>query len=462
MAMQRTDTVGADDNGKSTRAEHIRSQTQRVINTVDGWFIRLGMLLPAGGNSRYGARASIAVDTLCTGRANLSEYSLIIPLFTRRRDIPSGEEKQRRLTWLWNVYEHPRYFGVLDLDMDLEAIVKGQSLLFNDAPTERYKSKADVKKAFVRRLMDGSTFRQTLARCPAFADLYDAVTALVAAIEVEKVAYFSGGGGFRILFLSPHAWRTVTWGQAYSSVFQREELPRLLRLVAPTLDEHRLARILAATDKNVYDCDKGTKPDLLAHFDTQVYPRQLGASFECSCPSREVADEPLEQAIHVFWRQVFHSIPLNAPRMTAANAKAAVLHSPQALHQFVKSPISAATHFVLQGEFTSYRHVKDPEHLYRLMVEQRRRGIPLNVHEIRTPITRHALDYDGGPPLMEPLCRVGGQAETPLHAIQEVFIVLLHCLHSSSQVRALSNTFRRVLFSFFSTEIIERAILTLV
>lgn len=420
MAKRNNFTVGVEDiHGHG--AERTRPMPKR-----EEWFVRLGLLLPAGGNSRYGSRASIAVDPLCTGKDNLAGYSLIIPAFTRRRDIPSGEEKQRGLAWLWNVYEHPRYFGILDLDMDVEAVVTGQTPLFSDAPAERFKNKADVEKAFVRRLVDGSTFRQTLSRCPAFADLYGAVKALVAALTVDYVAYFSGGGGFRILFLSPCAWRSVTWGQAYSSVFQGVELPRLLRLVAPSLDEHALARIVAATDKNVYDCDKGTKPDLLAHFDTHVYPRQLGEWFERSCPSRDVADAPLEHAIREFWRRIFQSIPLNAPRLTAAISKAAVSHSRQALYQFVKSPMSSATHFVLQGEFTSYRRVKDPGHLYRLMLEQRKLGTPLNVHEIRTPKTRHALDYDGGPPLLEPLHRSDGQAdETPLHALQEVFIALI-------------------------------------
>jgi hypothetical protein len=74
----------------------------------------------------------------------------------------------------------------------------------------------------------------------------------------------------------------------------------------------------------------------------------------------------------------------------------------------------------LQSKRTSYRRVTDTKRLYELMLEQRRRGLPLNTHEIRTPVTKHALDYDGGPPLAVELLRADGSMETVLHAIQEI------------------------------------------
>ncbi len=409
-------------------------EPKRARPAEEPWFVRVGLLQPVGGRTRYGGRASVPITSFFPsgGKDDLVRYSLIIPAFTHRSDIPSGEEKQRALPWLWNAYEHPRYFGVLDLDMDLGEVFKGKAPLFSDTPIEAYKDKSHVKKAFVKRLVSGCTFGQLLSLCPAFAYLYQAVRALVVALKVDHVTYFSGGGGFRVLFFSPHAWRIVTWGQNYAAYFHEHELSKLLAVVAPTLAPKHLVIILGATDKNVYDCDKGTKPDLLAHFETHVFPQAVHASFEAKHPDRVSMNPVLSKAIRDFWLHMFLSVPHDAPRIVAALSKPAlggapaapvmtnVARYPHALYSFPKVPIATATHLVLQGELTSYRRVDDPEALYRLMIKQKQQGIPLNVHEIRTPITRHALDYDGGPPLMDPLRRSDGQTETPLHALQQI------------------------------------------
>jgi len=258
--------------------------------------------------------------------------------------------------------------------------------------------------------------------CPPFARLYRAVQVLLAAMTVPCLAYFSGGGGFRVLFDSPHAWRTVTWGHTYAATFHAHELGKLLMVVAPTLPADVLARIQACTDKNIYDCDKGTKPDLLAHFDTGLWPRLVDETFEAAIPSRDTADANLSASIRSFWNDIFLSIPQDPPLPLVADiAEPALVRYPNPLWSFEKcSDKTKATHLALQGKKTSYRRVHDTKELYRLMVEQRQRGQPLNVHEIRTKITRHAIDYDGGPPLLDLLPCTDGTMKTVLHAIQEI------------------------------------------
>ncbi len=230
------------------------------------WFVRVGILQPESAENRYGPRASVSVSSFLTGKEDLIRYSLIIPAFTQRQDILSEKGSQRGQAWLWGVYDHLRYFGILDMDMDIDTIKEGKEPLFTDTAPTVYKLKGDVKAAFATRMLTGLTFGQILTICPAFNTLYRAVRALMAALQVEYVPYFSGGGGFRVLFVSPHAWRMVTWGQLYAMAFHTQELKGLLKLMAPALAEEPLACILAATDKNVYDSDKGTKPDLLAHY----------------------------------------------------------------------------------------------------------------------------------------------------------------------------------------------------
>src|SRR5688572_7497103 len=396
------------------------------MSTKRSYHVRVGLLRAEGsGGTRYGARASVPVASFVQGKVNLQDYSLIIPAFTERSDILSRKDEQRAQPWLWNTYEHPRYFGLLDLDMDLDEVQRGPAPLFSDMPACVYKDAGEVKRAFADRLMDGSTFGQILELCPPFARLYQAVRALLGAMTVVHVAYFSGGGGFRVLFHSPSAWRTVTWGHTYALTFHAQELRPLLLTVAPTVPAQVLDMIMAATDKNIYDSDKGTKPDLLAHFDTRIWPHQVhnDESFVHARPSRTSADAGLSRNIRAFWQRIFQSLPMDpAPLpLVAQVAEPAIVNYPHVLYKFPKcGKDEGATHLVLQGKTTSYRRVDDIDRFYRMLIEQKRLGQPINAHEIRTNITRHTIDYDGGPPLMVKMARADmpDTEQTVLHAIQ--------------------------------------------
>ncbi len=138
----------------------------------------------------------------------------------------------------------------------------------------------------------------------------------------------------------------MTWGQDYAAAFHADVLPGLLRRVAPKLAEEALQHVLAATDKNVYDCDKGIKPDLLAHFDTGVFPAPLDAAFEARVPSSSQADASLLQAIPAFWTRVFQAIPLDAPRLTTVSLPPPVLPSPLVLAKKPPPPLDAISTYV--------------------------------------------------------------------------------------------------------------------
>ncbi len=174
------------------------------MTTAPGWYVRMGRLQGPTQKTRYGPRLSAPVGAALAAR--LADYSLIIPAFTRRADIPSTKDAQRALPWLWGVYEHTRFFGVLDLDMvGLDRVQRGDAPLFIDVPSiVPYKDKAAVKHAFVERLASGHyTFGQLAAACPCFDQLYRAVAALVTALEVDyALAFFSGN----VIVLGPYAW----------------------------------------------------------------------------------------------------------------------------------------------------------------------------------------------------------------------------------------------------------------
>jgi hypothetical protein len=370
----------------------------------------------------YGARACVNVSTfLPPNTQDLGGCSLIIPEFTRRQDIPSGEEPQRMRRWLWNTYTHPRYFGLLDLDMELGEVQAGTAPLFTDGEVRPYKEKGEIKQAFAARLTSGITFGDCVRLCPAFARLYRAVQNLLAYLEVPGFGYFSGGGGFRVLFMSEFAWRTVTWGTAYAQVFYDTELRPLIQGVAPELEEEDLDILMASTDKNIYDCDKGTKPDILAHFDTHIFPHPVDNAFEASTCSTTKACEELRADIRAFWVQLFSHIPDQPPTLDAPVQKPPIYMHTLYLPEFPKCKVEdGATHFVLMGNTSSYRKVTDTQRLYELLIAQKKRGEPLNWHELRTPITRHFVDYDGGPALHVPMVCADGTWQTPLAALQAI------------------------------------------
>jgi hypothetical protein len=408
------------------------------------WYVRLAKMSKPGSDNPYGVRICLPADASTV--AQLGQYSLLIPAFTQRRDIPSTKSKQQQQAWLWNTYEHRRFFGVLDLDMDLDAVMEGRAPLFasGDAPPRVYDKVNDLKAAFKQRVAAGGlTLRALLAVCPPLAALHEAVAALVAALEqagVDHVAFYSGGRGFRVLFHTPEVWRTVVWGEQYAPRIAQELLPAELRRVAPSLRPALLDRLLAACDKNVHDSDKGVKPDVLAHFSTHMWPRACHDLDAVLTTSGE--DAALTAAITGFWTRVFAALPAmddSPPPLLRGEVKDGrlldlaeqpleLVGERTGLKKRLKTETSA-THFVLQGTTSAYYCVRDVEALYERMAVQHHEGrVPLNVHELRVrgkeaqALTRHMIDYDGGPPLDVPLARLGAGAppQTPLEALQEV------------------------------------------
>jgi hypothetical protein len=389
------------------------------------WHVRMGLLEKKGDNP-YGARTSVPVSAFLTKKDDMARYSLVIPAFTLTKQIPSNEDEQRSKPWLWNTYNHPRYFGVLDLDMDLDAVKEGREPLFSDGPAKIYPRKGDIKKDFVARLLQpGACFGDILRVCPQFQRLHGAIQSFLKTLIVPHVTYFSGGGGFRILYYTPQAWRMVTWGHTYALVFYEQELRKLLRVVAPDVTNSVLDVLCNGTDKNIYDADKGTKPDFLAHFDTHIFPHPLDSNFEMSPANTKVMHAGLGEAIRGFWFKIFESIPPEPPpKLEASVAKAVRIKYKHCLDNFPickKGKTAQATHMILQGDYTSYRCVDNSEDLYATMVDYKKRGTLIIAHEVRSELTAHVLDYDGGPPLWETMVRHDtGEMESPMQAIQSI------------------------------------------
>lgn len=287
-------------------------------------FLRVNELERPGGKSRYGARRCIPLrDLLDYPLSTLQKYSLIIPSVTERRDIPSKRENQGAFNSMW----HLRYFGYLDSDAQFKECMPELSrpkLLFSDQPQFPVPRKEhEIKLAFARRLLaDGMTFGEMATICSVFGQLVTLIMELAAWMRPEQgLVFFSGGGGFRVLFHSPLAWRRVRWGDSpgYAKAFAKSVLAQEVFSNPPMVLEPRLlAGVRAYVDQNVYQLDKGLKPDVAEHFDTGIWPVRVDSNFLSKrvVPNRE--DPSLSRDIANFWQRVFTEMPAwtDVPIMT--------------------------------------------------------------------------------------------------------------------------------------------------
>lgn len=374
----------------------------------------------------YGSRKSIPADQVVS---QLGQLSLLIPAFTLRKDIPSGKEAQDTAPWLSD-YLHLRYVGLFDFDADFSQVKEGKEPLFQGELAVTYTYLKDVKKAFTERLKKAASAAEPpstalMLRCPAFKKVLDLTNDLVkklTELEVPCLAFYSGGGGCRVLVQHPSLWCRVRWGARYAEKIVSEFLPtRLLELLG---DDHRhlVARVLKYTDPSIYDRDKGVKPDVGAHPETQIYP--------CLLPPVVIRtlkpDDLLIGRIREFWTWVVENIPDDRVRVRVLEANdpstrttptittttttnkastgAVGSGSSSLLKKLGFKKVSTrreATHFDLKDQFTSYYRVDNPEKLRAGMASAFLRGERHFCNEIATAVRRFAIDYDGGPDLLK-------------------------------------------------------------
>ena len=269
-------------------------------------FLRVGTLRDTP--PWYGDRASIPLNPSNPLSLNLHRLSLIIPCVTTRSNIPSGIADQRRDASLIE-YIHWRYFGYLDLDMPLTEMKDAKQPLFSDRPSVFDYTK-EYKMAFIHCMLNESlTFGDMALICPEWAKLLSLVERLFPLLPsaCEPVVYYSGGCGIRVLFWSLDAWKRVRWrDDTYAKALTETAMPVLLRQ-ALSLPDELVAAIMTHVDKNVYDVDKGVKPDVLAHFDTGVFPVPFVSAehFRTQCISKTKAHPVLVSDINRFWRKLF-------------------------------------------------------------------------------------------------------------------------------------------------------------
>jgi P4 family phage/plasmid primase-like protien len=382
---------------------------------------------------------------------------------------------------------HLRYLGILDFDCWDKAMLKrfrtGETPLClirtgGEDGKEEVLDPAKLPKKLAPYLVGqiGDRARKhkfgaldLIGHMPLLAALWRRVVAVCKRLRDANVAfdvYFSGSKGFRVLVRAPELFCAVvpgdcTYGAAAVAIVERF-------LVAKGCTEAEATHLL---DESVFAPRKGTKPDLLAHPGSRLWPQLVdidGGSVSGTSSRLTSEDKLLSARIAAFagwlvdaarsaWPRLA-TLPrvassasakreLPAPsgasassssvskkartgaRSTSAAAAAAASSTTTTTTKSVKEPLyefpkaatvagREATHFAFRGEQTSYRYV-DAASLPRLYAQLATSTAPPNCsNERMSDVTRLVVDYDAGPPLRAPCAALGGVS--PLAAMQRL------------------------------------------
>lgn len=284
---------------------------------VPGIYIRMGRLSHDG--KGYGDRVSVLLSAILQPSA-LRDYSLIIPILMDRNDIPSLGGKNGVRQYPWFGVECRRFGGALDMDTDFVPNIQGGTApLFADQPDSSVGlvTKHTAKLRFVERMeRESRTFGEMANLCPRFKILLELAVTLAA--HPALIVYYSGGAGFRVLCRSLRAWFRVLWGD--SPGYAETYVKRVLREEVLTKEPLNLPpavcdMIAQHTDRSIYERDKGTKPDLMAHFETGLWPRRIPTLDPESCyrwrvtGQNNIRDRDLSLAIEQYWVTVLTTVP---------------------------------------------------------------------------------------------------------------------------------------------------------
>ena len=168
-----------------------------------------------------------------------------------------------------------RYFGLLDVDANLEAVQAGRAPLVKDGAVRQFASRKSMYTELWQHLgavARTGTLRQLLESVPAVWAACKAardVAAELTAAQIPAVAYFSGKKGARVLFRNDDCFVSVRDEERYGDVIFEKLLPDFMR-------RHQIAsfdRLRALVDAAVYRPKSGIRADV--HRRGRLFPAPL-------------------------------------------------------------------------------------------------------------------------------------------------------------------------------------------
>jgi len=269
------------------------------------------ILVNENGKPKFTGQTVLPTETVLRDE-NLPYYYPIIP------ELFNDDNKKE---------EAFRYYGYLDLDMDMDEIESGEVPLISDHPPKVYKKKDHIKKELAKWLQTegvekGKTFEEMCICIPAMNKVCEATRVVVEDLKqkgIEAIPFFSGLKGTRVLWYDESLWRKVPRSRKDSgdagvdllkSYFSKNVLEALKQV---------------EFDASVYGFGKGLKPDMLPHPYSKIAPLPLfdpetgNWSVDWELTQEPVGD--LTMILKTYWTHVFTSVKEDAPLLTTGITK---------------------------------------------------------------------------------------------------------------------------------------------
>jgi hypothetical protein len=243
---------------------------------------------------------------------SLPSYHLIQPEFAR-----VGETGMDRMSY--------RYYGYLDLNMDLAEVQSGTTPLFLSQQALKRTEKSiqiELIDFMQKKLHNNEYTLEHLANdVPVFLNVLQAtkiVAEFLSKRAIKCIIFFTGLRGTRILIYDAAFWRRVRVNREGDTGDAGAHLIR----------RYFGAEIMTSLDRTKYHASAygkhtALKPDTIGHFFTRMFPIALqlpnGTAYSSNRPLASGLNEDLMHAISHFWQHLLETIPKKAPVLIFGN-----------------------------------------------------------------------------------------------------------------------------------------------
>ena len=212
-------------------------------------------------------------------------------------DVVTSDDKLK-------IDQHVQYFGIVDLDMDLDRVQSGELSLLASNSSKKYTDHNEIKQEWITFLRnhDQQNAAELRALSPAFDDICIKLLQLVKHLQSkpnmsDMIILFSESKRFRVCFIDPTLFYSVMSHESYEKLF--------ISQVAPQYYPNDIVEWL---DANIYE--REIKPDILF----PVWIRDINKLDAVRIVST-VGDEELCERISAFRSELHKRIPKSLPKL---------------------------------------------------------------------------------------------------------------------------------------------------
>lgn len=278
-------------------------------------FITVGLKGKNDTNMFYHAKRDIKPIAALSHEHNLKNLSLIISMFFQKKPqlktvINARGEEKREPDWD-SITGMIRYFGFVDLDMELQEVLDGKEPMIQGETPQRYE-KMDQLKAYWSKWIKNHpelSIGEVRKLCKPFdAVCQDAqdLTQCLLNHGKEPLLFFSGCKGYRVAFGDPTLFYWCYYNETYNHAFQKQKAVHYYTALGMNPD------FAQRLDISVYDNKKGVKPDVLAHPDSRLFSFLIPQldQFDTHKLCRMIPDLQLIKQVGQFWTSLANLCPM--------------------------------------------------------------------------------------------------------------------------------------------------------